>query len=81
MSLSGKVTIYSNLNNTEALRQTKEFPPDAAYAGRLLAILESEDDPTIRAKYRPFLQPDSIARSNWVANLELSTALKIVEAD
>lgn len=74
--------VHGDLNNTEALRTTtKTFPPDPAYAGRTLAIPASDDDPTIRQRYRPFLLPDEIARTDWIAGLELSTALKLAEAD
>ncbi|KAK0863740.1 hypothetical protein LTR87_016077 [Friedmanniomyces endolithicus] len=51
------------------------------YAGRLLAIAEDEDDAAVRSKYRQFLLGERVVRTDWVAKIELSTALKMVEAD
>jgi len=39
-----------------------------------LAILESEDNATIRQRYRPFIIEDDAAE-DWVTNLELTTAM------
>jgi hypothetical protein len=39
-----------------------------------LAILESEDNATIRQRYRPFIVEDDAA-DDWVTNLELTTAM------
>ena len=80
-SMAAETLVNGDLNNTEALRKTSRLPPDPAYAGRTLAIPEDEDDSAIRAEYRPFLPRDDVARSDWVAQLELSTALKMAEAD
>ncbi|OKL63417.1 hypothetical protein UA08_01823 [Talaromyces atroroseus] len=47
---------------------------------RSLALLESEDDPNIRGKYRPFiLSPDTA--EDWVNSLELTTVLNMAEND
>ncbi|KAK5111140.1 hypothetical protein LTR62_005339 [Meristemomyces frigidus] len=75
--------VNGDLNNTEVLRETVALPPDPAYAGRTLAIPCDKDDESIRAKYRPFLYKDGdgVADRDWVAELELSTALKLAEAD
>ena len=70
-----------DLNNTAAMRPPVHFDADPAYAATSLAITAANDDPEIRAKYRPFLLPDEIASSDWVAKLELSTALKMVERE
>lgn len=75
------MTINGDLNNTRVLRETTEIIPDAAYDGRTLAIPESEDDATVRAKYRPFLLDEDVAKSDWISRLELSTALKMAEND
>jgi arsenical resistance protein ArsH len=40
-----------------------------------------EDDPITRNHYRPFLLPDYIASKDWIADLELSTALKMTEQE
>ncbi|EMC97433.1 hypothetical protein BAUCODRAFT_33149 [Baudoinia panamericana UAMH 10762] len=79
--MAAGVRINGDLNNTEVLRKTVEFPPDHTYALRTLAIREHEDDHATRTKYRPFLHCDDVATSDWVAKLELSTALKMAEAD
>lgn len=70
-----------DLNNTEALRPTVKTLADPAYAFRSLAIRKCDDDGDIRAKYRPFLLPSRVAQSDWVAQLELSTVLKMVDED
>lgn len=74
-------TVNGDLNNTQVLRKTTEILPDPAYARRTLAPASQDDDAAIRAKYRPFLLLDEVAGSDWVAQLELSTALKMAEAD
>ena len=73
--------VNGDLNNTEVLRKTTELRPDPAYAGRTLAISQEEDDNAIRTKYRPFLGLHDVASNDWVAKLELSTALKMAETE
>ncbi|KAK6389849.1 hypothetical protein LTR65_006118 [Meristemomyces frigidus] len=73
--------VNGDLNNTEVLRKTAEFRPDPTYARRSLAIPKSEDDVAVLNKYRPFLQREDIANSDWVSQLELSPVLKLAEAD
>lgn len=80
-SMAAVSRVNGDLNNTEAIRQSTVIPPDPSYIRRTLAIAEDEDHPNVRAAYRPFLLPDEIATSDWVAKLELSTALKMAEAD
>jgi arsenic resistance protein ArsH len=46
-----------------------------------LAISESEDDPEIREKYRPFLLEPEVEKTDWVSELELETAMGMVEDD
>ncbi|KAE8324719.1 flavo protein-like protein [Aspergillus sergii] len=43
-----------------------------------LALSESEDDPAIRQKYRPFILSNT-SEKDWVSDLELTTALKLAE--
>ncbi|KAB8247001.1 flavo protein-like protein [Aspergillus flavus] len=43
-----------------------------------LALPESEDDPAVRQKYRPFILSNT-AEEDWVSDLELTTALKMAE--
>lgn len=76
-----KLRVNGDLNNTEVLRKAVEILPDPAYDGWSLAIPEEDDDSAIRSEYRPFLQRPDVAGSDWVAKLELSTALKMAEAD
>jgi arsenic resistance protein ArsH len=68
-----------DLNNTSAERARIEVAVDPAYNGVSLAIPSSEDDPDIRKSYRPFLHDWEEAKDDWVAQLELSTALRMVE--
>ncbi|PQE30670.1 hypothetical protein CJF32_00008973 [Rutstroemia sp. NJR-2017a WRK4] len=70
-----------DLNNTNVMRTVVLPPVDPSYAGRSLAISEEEDDPAAREKYRPFLLDPEITASDWVSQLELSTALKMAETD
>ncbi|ODM19472.1 hypothetical protein SI65_04456 [Aspergillus cristatus] len=44
-----------------------------------LALPETEDDPTIRQKYRPFLT--ATEEQDWINALELNTALSMVQQD
>jgi arsenic resistance protein ArsH len=69
-----------DLNNTSTERARIELAVDPAYNGVSLAIPSSEDDLEIRKSYRPFLHDGEEAKYDWVAQLELSTALKMVEA-
>ena len=79
--MAGGVHANGDLNNTRVLRKSTFNQPDPAYARRTLAIPEDEDDRDIRAVHRPYLLPGEIASSDWVSKLELSTTLKMAEAD
>ena len=72
---------HGDLNNTAAVRPPAFIAPDPILARRALAIPASEDDPNVRGAYRPFLLPDGIVKDDWIAKLELSTAIKMVEED
>jgi len=72
---------HGDLNNTHAIRATVQLAVDPAYAYRSLAIPAQEDDPAIRAAYRPFLLPDEFQADDWIAKLELSTVSKLVESE
>ena len=65
--MAARLRVNGDLNNTEVLRKTIEILPDPAYARRTLAISSGEDDEVVRAKYRPFLHRDDVARGDWVA--------------
>jgi len=62
-----------SLPNTRELRTLSQCPQ--------LAISEKDDDPEIRAKYRPFLLSPEIEANDWVSQLELDHALSVAEAD
>ncbi|EDU40639.1 arsenic resistance protein ArsH [Pyrenophora tritici-repentis Pt-1C-BFP] len=68
-----------DLNNTSAERIRAEIAIDTAYQGLSLAIPASEDDAEVRRKYRPFVLEAEDAKSDWISQLELSTALKMVD--
>lgn len=70
-----------DLNNTSAMRLQVELEPDPAYFSRSLAISASDDDAEVRAKYRPFLLDTEATQNDWIAKLELSTAMKMAEED
>lgn len=78
---AGDNRVHGDLNNTEVMRETNFLVPDPTYAGKTLAIPESEDDAEIRSKYRPFLTSPEVANSDWISQSELSTVMKMSEAD
>lgn len=81
MATQSNPVVHGDLNNTEVLRKTVALPPDLAYSKTSLAIPTDEDDKSVRAQYRPFLLPGDVTGNDWVSKLELSTALKMAEAD
>jgi arsenical resistance protein ArsH len=81
MTNSTGTRINGDLNNTEVRRKTIQLHSDPAYAGRTLAIPQHEDDSEVRSKYRPFVLRPKVTNTDWVAKLELSTVLKMAEAD
>jgi arsenic resistance protein ArsH len=68
-----------DLNNTSAARPQAALEIDPAYAYRTFAITTKDDDAAVREKYRPFLLSDEVAKEDWVAKLELSSVLKMVD--
>lgn len=70
-----------DINNTAAARAQVLIEGDISYTGRDLSISSAEDDAQVRQDYRPFLLADEIAKSDWVAQLELNTALQIVDRE
>jgi len=81
MTANGFYSSTGDLNNTQAARAPIEIKPDLSFVERTFAISASEDIPEVRAAYRPFLMNDKVASSDWIAKLELSTAMKMVEED
>lgn len=72
---------HGDLNNSHAGRTAVELSPDPAHAYRSLAIETSNDDPEIREKYRPFILEDKYRKDDWVAELELSTAIHMIQSE
>jgi len=81
MATQSKTVVNGDLNNTEVLRKTVALPPDPAYLRTSLAIPEDQDDKSVRANLRPFVLSEDVTSNDWVSKLELSTALKMAEAD
>jgi arsenic resistance protein ArsH len=73
--------VHGDLNNTEVMRETNFLVPDPAYDGKTLATSEQEDDAEVRSKYRPFITSPEVTNSDWISQSELSTTLKLSEAD
>lgn len=69
-----------DLNNTAAERVRAEIATDPVYHRTSLAIPAYEDEAHLRKTYRPFLLDDAHLDRDWVARLELSTTLKIVDS-
>ena len=73
---------HGDLNNVHAARAAGYLDVDPDYNGHSLAICATDDDKSVRDRYRPFLLSESLtgnANADWVAQLELSTTLKMVE--
>ncbi|KAF4438640.1 arsenic resistance [Fusarium acutatum] len=76
-----KMNGHGDLNNSHAGRTAVKLTPDPAYAYRSLAIDPSDDVSEIREKYRPFILEHKQIKDDWVAELELSTAIKMVQSE
>lgn len=75
---------HGDFNNTHTARTiVKIFPSSLSgmrrYLGRSLAILALEDDTDVRARYLSFLSSEPAPETDWMAQLELSTAMSIVD--
>jgi len=70
-----------DLNNDTVMRQVVHRGPDEAFSYKTLAIREADDEPSVRTQYRPFLLGSDVSTSDWIAQLELSTAVQMAEAD
>lgn len=69
----------ADLNNTSAMRQMAYIEPDPRYSHASLALSEAEDDARVRNTYCPFLLSTEISEQDWIAELELSTVLKMMD--
>ena len=74
-------TSQDDLNNTAAARPAVMISPDFTNPTRTLAIPASKDDAHIRRAYRPFILNDQITKNDWIAKLELSIAMQMVEEE
>jgi hypothetical protein len=72
---------HGDLSNSYASRAAVELSVDPTYSYQSFAIQANEDDVEIRDRYRPFLLPNPLAADDWVAKLELSTGLKMVQTE
>ncbi|KAG8668340.1 hypothetical protein FPOAC1_007719 [Fusarium poae] len=77
----GKMNGHGDLNNSHAARTTVEFAVDPSLRSKSLAIGRDQDDARVRQQYRPFLFDKDMAADDWVAELELSTAIKMVQSE
>lgn len=80
-SLGIKMNGHGDLNNSHAGRIAVEFAADPSLRNKSLAIDRDQDDATIRQQYRPFLFDGDMRVDDWVAELELSTAIKMVQSE
>ncbi|RBR24730.1 uncharacterized protein FIESC28_02503 [Fusarium coffeatum] len=70
-----------DLNNTQAGRTAVEFAADPSFKHKSFAISRDQDDAAIRDQYRPYLFEGEMLSDDWVADLELSTAMKMVQSE
>lgn len=80
--MAAKTRANSDVNNAEGPRPTFNSPlVDSTRGRKSLAIPGGEDDITLRTKYRPFLLRGDVAENDWIAKLELDTALQLTQTD
>ncbi|PNP74465.1 hypothetical protein FNYG_12195 [Fusarium nygamai] len=72
---------HGDLNNSHAGRAAIKLAADPAYSYQSLAINADESDVGIRVQYRPFLFDGSPSTDDWISELELSTAIKMVQSE
>lgn len=77
----GVISSNGDLNNISAMRAVELPPRDPHFAYRSLALSTSDDDPEIRAKYRPFLLPSKVQSSDWISRIELANVAKLAYDD
>ena len=81
--LNGKAvkSTQGDLNNVSVMRKTSILAVDPAHAHRDLSVSAEDDDPAVRAAYRPFILDETTRRHDWISQLELSTVTKMAEND
>ncbi|CAG7562664.1 unnamed protein product [Fusarium equiseti] len=72
---------HGDLNNTQAGRTAVEFAADPCFKHKSFAIPRDQDDASIRDQYRPYLFEGEMLSDDWIADLELSTAMKMVQSE
>lgn len=72
---------HGDLNNSFASRPRVELVPEPRYTRQSFAISSENDDLEACKRYRPFLLDETHEAADWVAELELSTTLKLVESN
>ncbi|EGU86916.1 hypothetical protein FOXB_02569 [Fusarium oxysporum f. sp. conglutinans Fo5176] len=72
---------HGDLNNFHAGRAAIKLAADPAYSYQSLAINFDEDDVEIREQYRAFLFDGNPSTDDWISELELSTAIKMVQSE
>lgn len=73
-------TTHGDFDNTTAARLQAETTTDRIHRGVSLAIPVSKDNALIRQTYRSFLLESAHSEQDWIARLELSTVLKMVDS-
>ncbi|RYP78786.1 hypothetical protein DL769_003122 [Monosporascus sp. CRB-8-3] len=72
---------HGDLNNTHGARTAVDLAVDSTYSHLSFAIEVHEDDPVDRDRYRPFLLSERFAAEDWVAQLELNAALRMMKSE
>lgn len=72
---------HGDLNNSHAGRTAIKLAADPAYSYQSLAIKFDQDEVEIRKQYRPFLFDNSPSTDDWISELELSTAIQMVQSE
>lgn len=77
----GVTSSNGDLNNISAMRAIELPPRDPQFAYKSLALSVSDDDPEIRAKYRPFLFSSEVQHTDWISRIELANVAKMAYND
>uniref|UniRef100_A0A0B7KAG5 NADPH-dependent FMN reductase-like domain-containing protein n=1 Tax=Bionectria ochroleuca TaxID=29856 RepID=A0A0B7KAG5_BIOOC len=72
---------HGDLNNSHAGRTATARIADPTYNYRSLALEFDQDDTEVRKQYRPFLIDGDLSTDDWISQLELSTAVKMVQSE
>lgn len=72
---------HGDLNNSQAGRKAITLEADPAHSYQSLALDYGQDDVEVRKQYRPFLFDGSLSTDDWISQLELSTAIKMMQLE